>query len=76
MRDERSVASPWMNIREASRHARLSTKILRREIRAGRLRAGRVGGRREFRLRREWLDAYIESGRETTQPVVRQDGKD
>jgi hypothetical protein len=31
-----------------------------REVRAGRLRAARIGGRRELRLRPEWVDAWLD----------------
>jgi hypothetical protein len=37
-----------------------SPRFLAREIKAGRLRAARIGGRREYVTSREWLDEYIE----------------
>jgi excisionase family DNA binding protein len=52
--------SAWMTVREASRYARCGPKTLYREIHQGRLRAARIGGRREFRVRREWLDTWLE----------------
>jgi len=52
--------SPWMTIREAARYARCGPKTLYREVRQGRLRAARIGGRREIRLRAEWLDSWLE----------------
>jgi excisionase family DNA binding protein len=52
--------SPWMTVREAARYVRCGPKVLYREIRAGRLRAARIGGRRELRIRSEWLDSWLE----------------
>src|SRR5947207_537398 len=55
------LASPWMTIDEGTtyvcgRNGHCGKKLLYHEIRAGRLRAARIGGRRDYRLRREWLD--------------------
>lgn len=55
------TATPWLRIQDAASYARCGRKLLYREIAAGRLRAARVGGRRELRLRREWLDAWLEA---------------
>lgn len=54
------VSSPWLDAGQGASYARVSRKLLYRAIRSGRLRAARVGGRRQVRLRREWLDAFIE----------------
>ena len=51
--------TPWIDVNEAARRARCGVKLLYREIRAGRLQAARVGGRRELRLRAEWIDAWL-----------------
>jgi hypothetical protein len=37
-------------------------KTIYREVKAGRLRAARVGGRRELRLLPEWVDAWLLMG--------------
>ena len=54
-----SSGSPWITVHEAARRARCGSKLVYREVRAGRLRAVRVGGRRELRLRSEWIDAWL-----------------
>jgi excisionase family DNA binding protein len=53
--------SPWLRIGEAAQYARCGRKLLYREVAAGRLRAARVGGRREIRTRREWLDEWLQA---------------
>lgn len=61
---DRDELSPWLLATEAAAYARLSLKTLYREARLGRLRHARVGGRRELRFRREWLDAWLEQSSE------------
>lgn len=62
-----AASSPWMNLTEASPYAKRGRRFLAREIKEGRLRAARVGGRGEFLTRREWLDAWLE---DLARPVV------
>ena len=66
MTDAIASSSQWLKLREATAYVHVSAATLRREIRAGRLRAARVGGRRCIRLRRESLDDWLES---STRPV-------
>jgi excisionase family DNA binding protein len=54
-------SSPWLTRREAAQYAKRSPRFLTHQVRAGKLRAAIVGGRRELLFRREWLDAWIES---------------
>jgi excisionase family DNA binding protein len=51
--------SPWITVGEAARRARCGIKLIYREVCAGRLQAVRVGGRRELRLRCDWVDAWL-----------------
>jgi excisionase family DNA binding protein len=55
-----SLDSPWLTIREAAPYAKCGVKALYRAVRSGQLKAVRLGGRRELRLRREWLDGWLE----------------
>lgn len=52
--------SPWLTVAEAAQRARCGVKTVYREVRAGRLRAARIGGRRELRLRPEWVDTWLD----------------
>jgi excisionase family DNA binding protein len=53
--------SPWLTVGEAAERARVGVKLIYREVAAGRLRAARVGGRRDLRLRPEWIDAWLDA---------------
>lgn len=53
--------SPWRTAKEAGARGRVSERTVYNEVKAGRLRAARVGGRRELRLRDEWIDAWLEA---------------
>ena len=54
--------SPWIDVPEGARYAgNLSVKTIWRACRDGKLRHARVGGRREIRLRREFIDQWLES---------------
>ena len=52
---------PWLTVRQSCDYTQLHDDTLRREIRLGRLRHARVGGRKSIRIRRSWLDAWLES---------------
>jgi excisionase family DNA binding protein len=53
------ATSPWLTVTEAAARARCGPKLIYREVRAKRLKAARVGGRRELRLLLEWVDAWL-----------------
>ena len=51
--------SPWLTVREAAERSRCGVKVIYREVKAGRLRAARIGGRRELRLLAAWVDEWL-----------------
>lgn len=53
--------TPWLTAEQGAARAQVSIKTIYRAIRQGQLRAARVGGRREVRLRAEWIDAFLEA---------------
>jgi excisionase family DNA binding protein len=57
----------WLVTKEAAARARVGPKTVFREVHAGRLKAARVGGRRELRFRPAWVDQWLE---ERSTPVV------
>lgn len=52
---------PWLTLEESAAEVRLHPATLRRELKAGRLRHARVGGRKSIRIRRSWLNAWLEA---------------
>ena len=52
----------WLGLRDAAKRLpnTRSPRFVAREIKAGRLRAARIGGRGEYVTCDEWLDEYIE----------------
>jgi hypothetical protein len=70
IRPSRVLDSPWLNLDDAARyasgdtltergHVRIGPRSLKRAVKAGRLRAARIGGRKQLLFRREWIDAWI-----------------
>ena len=51
--------SPWLTVKGAAERGNCGVKLIYREVNAGRLRAARVGGRRELRLLVEWVDEWL-----------------
>ena len=51
---------PWLTITQGARYVHVHQATLRREMYRGRLRHARVGGRKAIRLRRSWLDQWLE----------------
>lgn len=52
---------PWLTVEQGAERAQVGKKTLYGEVRAGRLRAARVGGRRELRFKAEWIDSWLEA---------------
>lgn len=56
-----AIESPWLSLKQAAQYAHRHPQTLSREIRAGRLRAARIGERREYFLIAPWIDEWMES---------------
>jgi excisionase family DNA binding protein len=55
-----TLPTAWITVREGALLARVGARLIYREIAAGRLRASRIGGRRELRTKPEWIDQWLE----------------
>jgi excisionase family DNA binding protein len=49
----------WRTVKEAATRWQCGQKTIYREVKAGRLRGARIGGRRELRFLDEWLDEAL-----------------
>jgi excisionase family DNA binding protein len=55
------AADPWLTLQQAAAETQVSLPVLRRAAQRGHLRAVRINqGRGPYRLRRSWLDAWME----------------
>jgi excisionase family DNA binding protein len=50
-----------MTAKESAIYLRISVKVVYSSVARGDLKAATVGGRRSIRLKREWLDAFMEA---------------
>jgi len=61
-----NVAPIWLTVEEAAKRARVSKRTIYNEVKHARLRAARIGGRRELRFRPDYIDSWLE---QSVQPV-------
>lgn len=54
------LQSPWMTAAEAAHYLKRGRRFVLREIKGGRLRGARVGGRGEVLTSRKWCDEWVE----------------
>jgi excisionase family DNA binding protein len=57
----------WLTVTQAAQRMQCGRRLVYREVRAGRLRAARIGNRRDIRLLAEWVDTFLE---ESARPVA------
>ena len=65
--NSRAFETPWITAKEAANYAKCGTRSIYLAVSSGQLRAARLGGRRELRFLREWLDEWL---RATSTPVL------
>jgi excisionase family DNA binding protein len=53
------VIHEWLTVEEAARHAKCGVRSIYLAVRQGKLRAARLGGRRELRLLAAWVDEWL-----------------
>ncbi len=57
---EQTAAIVWLTPEQAAARAQVGKRVVYNEVKAGRLRAARIGGRRELRIKPDWIDAWLE----------------
>jgi len=63
------VTDPWLTLKDAAAEAALNPETLRCAIQRGQLRAIKVnGGHGPYRLRRSWVDAWLEGDEAPYEP--------
>jgi excisionase family DNA binding protein len=66
----------WLTPEQAATRAQVGRRTIYTEVRAGRLRAARIGGRRELRIKPEWIDLWLEQAAEPHEEPTRQFPRD
>ena len=59
--DHTDSISPWLTVDQGAARALVSRRTIYGACASGQLRHARVGGRRDIRLRAEWIDAWLEA---------------
>jgi excisionase family DNA binding protein len=59
-------SDPWLTVAQVSAYVQTHGATVRRACRDGRLRHARVGTRHGIRVRRSWVDAWLEA---STTPI-------
>ena len=57
------LSTPWRNVNQAAARAQVSRKVIYREVKARRLRAARVGGRKSSSFFSLWIDSWLKPRR-------------
>ena len=62
------AVTPWMTVAQAATRAQCGRQAIYGAIAVGKLKAARLGKRREWRIHRGWLDTWIEAAATIVNP--------
>jgi len=53
------MRNEWLTVADAAAHAKCGKRSIYTGVQSGKLRAARLGGRRELRFLAEWIDGWL-----------------
>lgn len=59
MTEPEAVTGEWLTVKDAAGRAKCSPKLIYQAVKAGRLRAARLGVRLDIRIYSLWLEAWL-----------------
>jgi excisionase family DNA binding protein len=59
MTEPEAVTGEWLTVKDAAARAKCSPKLIYQAVKAGRLRASRLGVRLDIRIYSLWLEAWL-----------------
>jgi len=63
--------SPWRTADQGGKRIGKGPRFVQREIRAGRMRGARIGGRGEYLTQDPWIDEWVEKYMKPVEIIVR-----
>ena len=67
---ETAVQTDWMTVVEAALYLRCGKDLIYQGVHAGGLKHVRIGGRKDLRFRRPWLDKWYERSAHVNEPPM------
>lgn len=67
---QEQMPAPLMNVAEAAKYVGVSTKTIYRALESRQLKHARIGQSKGYRIRREWLDDWINESAVEPEPAV------
>jgi excisionase family DNA binding protein len=64
------VDTPWLTVSQAAARAKVGERLIYNACRDKKLRHVRLGGRRDIRLRAEWIDEWLSAQVIESEPVT------
>ncbi len=59
--EQQQTTPIWLTVTQAAARAQVGRRLIYAEVQAMRLKAARVGGKRQLRFRPSWVDSWLEA---------------
>ena len=63
-------ASPWLTVKQAAARVQCGRETIYHAIADGKLKAVRLGARRQWRVHVDWLDAWLDAAATVVNPAA------